>query len=653
MQVIKDVKKLHKDLKKPDKSHKYKQIIQELSEYCLFGDHQKEEIFDYFAEQNILNLFYQKLKSANPQLTIFIIERMSMIISNLQNPLNLNYVLSNPVLHEFINHNYDFSNPEIVDYYVNFLKTIAIRINRDNLNLYFNQRYCSFPLLWQAQKFINYPDELVKSTVQNIILGLSKLSTEPQSEKQTELVVLNQNKIMNQFKHYLTSSPFNEVYNKYIMQIQEILQSINPESFDQLDKLESTLLFFNDLINECPVLSTLLEKLILNQLIQPILDSLLLNKNSQIRLGYEIGLFTIYLLLTKLPLVYSIMSFFCEDQIFIDTTMQHHILQKQSQKWVYDTRNMEQHFQQIFQKEFDDNQEKNNQFVQNQKTNLVQNPYKNQFIELLRSKHNTLLYIYLSIWFFAKQQNYQIPSIQIIKLLQLKEEIVFSKKLLELIILLMMNEDLKELEQFYLELRNKLVTMISNFKVTNKKLSEGLAVNWDVIEKFDWDDFKQSQPDVKLEDLKPYVDNSKLSEFKYVYLWILIKCLVKNVQKKKVENIYQIDQEIQLLQVCEFIQIPNSQNYLILDVESGYLIHACLQQKQNTAIVKFVQPLRSIEQSFQEDHLILECNTLCINQFKPYKIKFQKDIITSVIDRIYQAQQSMSQLIINKLEALL
>lgn len=82
---IERVKKLHKDLQKPDKN--YKHIIEELSEYILYGDHQNEDIFEYlkfnnsyFAENNILSLFYEKIKKADLSLSIFIIERMSMIM---------------------------------------------------------------------------------------------------------------------------------------------------------------------------------------------------------------------------------------------------------------------------------------------------------------------------------------------------------------------------------------------------------------------------------------------------------------------------------------------------------------------------------------------------------------------------------------------
>lgn len=43
------------------------------------------------------------------------------------------------MLNSFIEYEYDFSDEEIVDYYVNFLKSLALRMDKDNLKLYFNQ----------------------------------------------------------------------------------------------------------------------------------------------------------------------------------------------------------------------------------------------------------------------------------------------------------------------------------------------------------------------------------------------------------------------------------------------------------------------------------------------------------------------------------
>jgi len=50
----------------------------------------------------------------------------------------MNYLLSNPILNDFIKFPYNFEIPEMVDFYVNFLKTIAQRVDKHNFNLYFN-----------------------------------------------------------------------------------------------------------------------------------------------------------------------------------------------------------------------------------------------------------------------------------------------------------------------------------------------------------------------------------------------------------------------------------------------------------------------------------------------------------------------------------
>lgn len=74
--------------------------------------------------------------------------------------------------------------------------------------------------------------------------------------------------------------------------------------------------FFNDLIISCYFLSGVLEKFIIDFIIQPILDNLYLNKKNYINLSYEVCLYTIYLFLTKLPLYDVILSYFFEDKIY-------------------------------------------------------------------------------------------------------------------------------------------------------------------------------------------------------------------------------------------------------------------------------------------------------------------------------------------------
>lgn len=73
---------------------------------------------------------------------------MSMLLSNIQKEENLNYLLSHSRLNDFIVYYYNFADEEVVVYYVSMLKSIAVRLNEGNVNLFFNERLSYFPLLW-------------------------------------------------------------------------------------------------------------------------------------------------------------------------------------------------------------------------------------------------------------------------------------------------------------------------------------------------------------------------------------------------------------------------------------------------------------------------------------------------------------------------
>lgn len=53
--------------------------------------------------------------------------------ANLANKENVNYLLSHPVMQDLIMYNYDFTDEEIVDYYISLLKSLALRIDDANL----------------------------------------------------------------------------------------------------------------------------------------------------------------------------------------------------------------------------------------------------------------------------------------------------------------------------------------------------------------------------------------------------------------------------------------------------------------------------------------------------------------------------------------
>jgi protein CLEC16A len=78
-------------------------------------------------------------RSKFKEVVIEIIQSVSILLSNINAGANLNYLLSNPHMNELIIYYYNFTDEEIVDYYVAMLKSISLRIDIDNVSLFFNE----------------------------------------------------------------------------------------------------------------------------------------------------------------------------------------------------------------------------------------------------------------------------------------------------------------------------------------------------------------------------------------------------------------------------------------------------------------------------------------------------------------------------------
>jgi len=78
------------------------------------------------------------------------------------------------LINEFIEYSFDFSDEEILDYYISFLKSLALRIETSPVQLFFNQKYRSFPLLSQAILFFDHKENMVRTSVRNITLTIFK-----------------------------------------------------------------------------------------------------------------------------------------------------------------------------------------------------------------------------------------------------------------------------------------------------------------------------------------------------------------------------------------------------------------------------------------------------------------------------------------------
>ena len=61
--------------------------------------------------------------------------------------IKLDYILSNNNINEFLIYDWEFKEEDIVVYYVNYLKSLALKIHEYPIELFYNYRFNYFPIL--------------------------------------------------------------------------------------------------------------------------------------------------------------------------------------------------------------------------------------------------------------------------------------------------------------------------------------------------------------------------------------------------------------------------------------------------------------------------------------------------------------------------
>ena len=105
-----------------------------------------------------------------------------MLIININNKIILFYLLSNNFINKIINAiNNDFLkyDEDFLSYYVNFLKSISLKIDLTTLPFFFLNQINSFPLLEIALSLYNHQDKMIQSVIKNIVLIILKLKYQP------------------------------------------------------------------------------------------------------------------------------------------------------------------------------------------------------------------------------------------------------------------------------------------------------------------------------------------------------------------------------------------------------------------------------------------------------------------------------------------
>ena len=175
--------------------------MEKITESLLSGE-KIEENFGLFCEnqmmEKIIKLTTYHIKSIN----IIIIKNLGILIPSLKDKKILFYFFSHDYMNQIIlniSYTIEEQDNDFLSYYINFLKTIANKLDKSTLSLFFHRENNNFPLLDKANRFFNSPDVMIKNTSRNIFLSLIKLNYEPMIQyicdlpRITDIILLTDN----------------------------------------------------------------------------------------------------------------------------------------------------------------------------------------------------------------------------------------------------------------------------------------------------------------------------------------------------------------------------------------------------------------------------------------------------------------------------
>ena len=215
-------------------SEPLKDLIQLLFKYLMDGDKNlQEDIIGCFKDEDIFtgikNIYYHEDYDIN----CTIIQSLSILIVNIiKSKAFLYCILSNNFVNDLLLIDYSKYDDEYYSYYVNFIKSLAMRLDQNTFLLFYNKRSNLFPLLECTLNLYNYSNAMIRTVVNNIILQILKCDIDKVYDIFTELPAIN--------------------YFSYIsLRMKDLLNDLckNVNNLDPYEDLTDLTLFINDLLS--------------------------------------------------------------------------------------------------------------------------------------------------------------------------------------------------------------------------------------------------------------------------------------------------------------------------------------------------------------------------------------------------------------------
>ncbi|XP_028841040.1 protein CLEC16A isoform X3 [Denticeps clupeoides] len=157
------------------------ETIRSITEILIWGDQNDSSVFDFFLEKNMFAFFLNILRQRSGRyVCVQLLQTLNILFENISHETSLYYLLSNNHVNSIIVHKFDFSDEEIMAYYISFLKTLSLKLNNHTVHFFYNEHTNDFALYTEAIKFFNHPESMVRIAVRTITLNVYKVSLDNQ-----------------------------------------------------------------------------------------------------------------------------------------------------------------------------------------------------------------------------------------------------------------------------------------------------------------------------------------------------------------------------------------------------------------------------------------------------------------------------------------
>ena len=154
------------------------EALRSMAENLIWGDQNDSSVFDYFLEKNMQSFFLDILnQSEGASLSVQILQTLNILFENTHKETSIYFLMSNDHVTSILSYPFDFTNEENLAYYISFLKTLSMKLNKHTIHLFYNEvkHLSNFPLYTEAIKFFDHPESMVRIAVRTLTLNVFRV----------------------------------------------------------------------------------------------------------------------------------------------------------------------------------------------------------------------------------------------------------------------------------------------------------------------------------------------------------------------------------------------------------------------------------------------------------------------------------------------